>query len=55
MRDIITVEARGAVARELARARLAATPLVSAREQRTIEKKYGKPMGRAVRTVHISI
>lgn len=55
MRGLIGAEARDAVRRELARAHLAGIPLISAREQRSIEKKYDKPAGRAVRTVRVRI
>lgn len=55
MRGLIGAEARDAVQRELARVRLAGIPVISAREQRSIEKKYGKPSGRAVRTARIRI
>ena len=55
MKVLISTEARGAVQRELARARLAAIPFVSAREQREIERKYGKPSRGVARTIRVRI
>lgn len=55
VKTFVATQVREEVRRELARARLGAIPLISTREQKEIETKYGKPSRRAARSFKVSL
>jgi hypothetical protein len=55
MKVLVQNTVRDTVVKELARARLGALPFVSVREQREIEKKYGKPSRRAAAIFRVRV
>lgn len=55
IKTIAKASVQEALAEELMRWRSKQLPPVSAREQKDIEKRYGKPSGKGVRTIRVRI
>ncbi len=55
IRELARKSVREALAEEFMKARAGALPFVSAKEQADIEKLYGKPSNKGVRSIRIRI